>query len=62
MCPRCHVKLIPIIYGKLTPELIDLHKNEKIILGSGKYSSTKPNSFCISCEESYDYIVLIDSV
>lgn len=60
MCPKCHVKLTPIIYGKLTPELIDMHKEGKIILGNGKYSNYKPRSFCISCEESYDYIVLID--
>lgn len=60
MCPRCYIKLIPIMYGKLNPELIELQKQEKIIVGTGKYKPGKPMSFCISCEEAYDFPVLID--
>lgn len=60
MCPRCHVKLIPIVYGKLTPDLIDMQKEEKIIIGTGKYKKGKPMSLCISCEEAYDFPVLIE--
>jgi hypothetical protein len=60
MCPRCSVKLIPVIYGKVTPELVDMERQGKLIVGSGKYVKGKPSSFCISCEEAYDLLVLID--
>lgn len=60
MCPICKVKLLPIVYGKLNPELVDKEKSGQIILGSGKYKQGKPLSFCISCEEFYYLPVLID--
>lgn len=60
MCPQCNVKLIPIVYGKLTPELVDLDKAGKIIVVSGKYKKGKPTSYCIGCEEVYHSIVTID--
>ena len=60
MCPKCYVKLIPIVYGKLNPELLDMSKRGEIIVGSGKYKSGKPRSFCISCEEAFESIAHID--
>lgn len=60
MCPICHVKLVPIIYGKLTPDLIDMQNKGKIVIGSGKYKKGKPLSICISCEESYEMFTSID--
>lgn len=60
MCPRCHVKLIPIVYGKLTPELVDLDRDGKIIIGNGNYKVGKPISFCVSCEEAFDILVYND--
>ena len=60
MCPKCHVKLLPIIYGKLTPDLIDMEKAGKIILGDGRYAKGKPTSLCISCEEAFDILTYLD--
>ena len=60
MCPICKVKLIPIVYGKLTPELIDDQNQGKIIIGSGKYKQGKPSSFCVSCEEAFEILVYSD--
>ena len=60
MCPRCHVKLIPVIYGKLTPELLDMQKAGNLILGSGRYVKGKPTSLCTSCEEAFDILVYMD--
>jgi hypothetical protein len=60
MCPRCHVKLIPIVYGKLTPDLLDMQKDGQLILGDGRYVKGKPISICISCEEAFDILVYID--
>lgn len=60
MCPNCHVKMIPIVYGKLNPDLVDLEKAGKIILASKKYAKGKPRSFCLSCQESFDQAVTID--
>lgn len=60
MCPNCHVKMIPIVYGRLNPHLIELEKDGKIILASKKYVNGKPRSFCPLCEESFDQAVTID--
>jgi hypothetical protein len=60
MCPKCHVKLTPIIYGTLNPDLIDMQNQGKIIIGSGKYKKGKPLSICISCEETYETFTSID--
>ena len=60
MCPRCSVKLIPVIYGKVTPELVDMEKSGKIVIGSGRYAKGKPTSLCISCEEAFDILVYMD--
>lgn len=60
MCPKCNVKLIPIIYGRLTPDLIDMQKEGKVIVGSGRYIKGKPTALCISCEEAFDILVYLD--
>jgi hypothetical protein len=60
MCPKCYVKLIPIVYGRLTPDLLDMEKAGKIILGDGRYVKGKPTSLCISCEEAYYQVVPVD--
>lgn len=57
MCPKCYVKLIPIVYGRLDPKRIDLQKNGQLIVGTGKYKKGKPLSFCPLCEETYEIIV-----
>lgn len=57
MCPKCYVKLIPIMYGRLNPDLIDLQKENKIIIGPGKYKQGKPRSYCPLCEESYEFFI-----
>ena len=58
MCPKCYVKMIPIVYGKLNPDLLDMQKDNKIIIGIGKYKAGKPLSYCPLCEESYDLFVM----
>lgn len=58
MCPKCYVKLIPIMYGRLNPDLVDLQKQNKIIIGPGKYKQGKPRSYCPLCEESYDIFIM----
>lgn len=50
-CPRCRTKLIPIVYGRLDPEYMELMSQGKIILSL--VSEKKYNSFCPLCEESY---------
>lgn len=60
MCPICRVKLIPVVYGKLNPDLVDKQKSGQLVVGSGKYVKGKPTAMCISCEEAYDILVNID--
>jgi len=50
-CIRCKTKLIPIVYDRLDPEMLDMQDRGLILIGLN--SSIKPNSFCPLCEESY---------
>lgn len=51
-CIRCYTKLIPIVYGRLDPEILDMQNKGLLLIGMNK-GSDKPNSFCPLCEESY---------
>ena len=51
-CIRCKSKLIPIVYGRLDPEILDMQDKGLLLIGLD-ISSGKPNSFCPLCEESY---------
>lgn len=51
-CPQCRSKLIPILYGRMDKEQLELEKNNRAILGG---LMKKPyNSFCLLCEETYE--------
>ena len=60
MCPVCRIKLLPIVYGKLNPDLVDMEKAGKLVIGGTKYAKGKPRSICPFCEEAYDQAVSID--
>jgi hypothetical protein len=51
-CLKCHTKLIPIVYGRLDPEILDMQNKGLLLIGMNK-GSDKPNSFCPLCEEAY---------
>lgn len=51
-CTQCRTKLIPIVYDRLDPEMLDLQNKGLLLIGMNK-GSDKPNSFCPLCEESY---------
>ena len=50
-CITCKTKLIPIVYGRLDPEMLDMQDKGLILIGLE--ISGKPNSFCPLCEEAY---------
>ena len=50
-CITCKTKLIPIVYGRLDPEILDMQ--EKGLLLVGLDMARGANSFCPLCEESY---------
>lgn len=53
-CIRCKTKLIPIVYGRLDPEVLDMQDKGMVLIGLDKAGGC--NSFCPLCEESYvDY-------
>jgi hypothetical protein len=52
ICPLCKTKLIPIVYDRLDPEILDMQDKGLILVGLNKGPET-PNSFCPLCEESY---------
>lgn len=51
-CITCKTKLIPIVYGRLDPEILDMQDKGLLLIGLN-FMSGKPNSFCPLCEESY---------
>ena len=50
-CIRCKSKLIPIVYGRLDPDILDMQEKGLILIGLDKARGA--NSFCPLCEESY---------
>lgn len=56
-CIRCKTKLIPIVYDRLDPEVLDMQDKGILLIGVDKQPG-KPNSFCPLCEEAYDDFTL----
>lgn len=52
ICPICKTKLLPIVYGVVSPKMLDMQDQGKILIGLDKAS--KVNSFCPLCEEAYE--------
>jgi hypothetical protein len=50
-CIRCKTKLIPIVYGRLDPEILDMQDKGLLLIGLDKARGA--NSFCPLCEEPY---------
>ena len=51
ICPICKTKLLPIIYGVVSPKMLDMQDQGKILIGLD--NTSKVNSFCPLCEEAY---------
>jgi len=51
-CPQCNVKLIPVVYGRLDPEILDMQDKGLLLISLDK--SKKVNSYCPLCEEAYE--------
>lgn len=50
-CPSCRTKLVPIFYGRVDYDHLDLHREGRAFLGG---MQEKPyHSYCPLCEESY---------
>jgi hypothetical protein len=54
ICPICKTKLIPIVYGRLNPDLIDKQKEGLLVIGGNKDKKVK--SYCPLCEEAYEAV------
>lgn len=53
-CIRCKTKLIPIVYGRLDPEILEMQDKGLLLISMDK--SRSANSYCPLCEEAYgDY-------
>jgi len=50
-CPICKTKLIPIVHGVISPKMLDLQDQGMILIGLD--NTSKANSFCPLCEETY---------
>lgn len=51
-CYICKAKLVPIFYSVVNKNYLDLEKKGKIIIGGLKRKEF--NSYCISCEDSFE--------
>jgi hypothetical protein len=53
-CITCKTKLIPIVHGRLDPEMLDMQNKGLLLISLDK--SNLANSYCPLCEEAYmDY-------
>ena len=53
-CITCKTKLIPIVYGRLDPEILEMQDKGLLLISMDKSKSA--NSYCPLCEEAYgDY-------
>jgi hypothetical protein len=53
-CPSCNSsEVIPIMYGKPSPENVDSVSKGKIKLGGGVLSDNSPNKYCKACHHSW---------
>lgn len=50
-CIRCKSKLIPIVYGRLDPEIMDMQNKGLLLISLD--SNRTANSYCPLCEEAY---------
>ena len=50
-CIVCKSKLIPIVYDRLDPEILDMQDKGLVLIGLDKARGA--NSFCPLCEEPY---------
>jgi hypothetical protein len=53
-CITCKTKLIPIVHGRLDPEILDMQDKGLLLVSLDKTRNV--NSYCPLCEEAYgDY-------
>ena len=50
-CIRCKSKLIPVVYGRLDKEVLDMQDKGLLLVSLDKTRSI--NSYCPLCEEGY---------
>jgi hypothetical protein len=50
-CIRCKSKLIPIIHGRLDPEVLDMQNKGLLLISLD--NTRMANSYCPLCEEAY---------
>lgn len=51
ICPICKTKLIPIVYGQLNPEILEMQEKGLLLISLDKNKTA--NSYCSLCEEAY---------
>lgn len=52
-CINCGGKVVPIIYGEPSPELMDEFKSGEVILGGCCFLEESPDWGCLDCEAGY---------
>ena len=53
-CPLCTYPMVDVVYGFPSMEMIDLAKNDKIVLGGcPKPNVFRPTHYCLDCQEQY---------
>jgi hypothetical protein len=50
-CIRCKSKLIPVVYGRLDKEVLDMQDKGLLLIGLNNARGI--NSYCPLCEEGY---------
>ena len=52
-CPNCGDKLVEIVYGRPTPDVVEKAKQKKLYLGGCNVGGSNPNYHCYGCNKNY---------
>lgn len=52
-CPHCGGKVVPIVYGDPTPEVMDAAEHGKVILGGCCIALDSPDYACAVCGQRF---------
>jgi len=52
MCKKCNSRLVPIVYGQVNPDILDMARSGHVVIGD-TFGSDRPEFYCSSCTEAF---------
>jgi hypothetical protein len=52
MCKICGLRLTPVVYGILNPDILEMARSGHVIIGDSD-AIDRPESYCPNCTEAF---------